>query len=73
MSNQNISEVTVSKSELESLALAVYQAALDDAYINGMITAEQKGELLKTSLNETIEFEAKSFFKRKSPKGKGHA
>lgn len=59
-------DVTVCKFELETPCMAGYQAALDDAYTNGIITAQQKGELLKSAMNVSIEFETRSFLARKS-------
>ena len=58
-------DVSVCKSELETLAMAAYQAELNDAYVEGLITAEQKHNLTKASMEESIVFETKSFFQRK--------
>lgn len=69
MSQQQAREVTLIKSELETLAMAAYLAALDDAYTNGMITAAQKGELQKACMNTSIEFEAQVFLSRKTQAG----
>ena len=58
-------DVTVCKSELETLALAAYQAALNDACVEGLITSEQKHSLTKACMEESIVFETKSFLQRK--------
>lgn len=59
-------DVSVCKSELETLAMAAYQAALNDAYTEGLITAEQKHNLTKASMEESIVFETQSFISRKA-------
>jgi hypothetical protein len=62
--DQNI-DVTVSKSELDTLALAAYQAALNDAVSYGMVSLRQKDTLHKVAMEKSIVFEATAFYDRK--------
>lgn len=65
MSEIPSTDVCVCKSELETLAMAAYQAALEDAWVEGLITSQQKHDLVKAKMESAITFEAKSFFERK--------
>lgn len=65
MSMTSGTDVTVCKSELETLAMAGYQAALNDAWINGLITPAQRKELTKQAMEESITHETRAFIDRK--------
>jgi hypothetical protein len=62
---KNPTDIVICKSELESLAMAAYQAALGDAVEHGLMTLKEKHTLTKAAMEESIVFESKSFYDRK--------